>query len=285
MTITDAQLHIWEPDRPDRPWDRRFHPQLPEPFTAEQAVALLDAHGIDRAVLVPPLLSGTDSVTANAYVLEAVAAHPGRFAVMGRFDPRPPDAPDRLARWLEQPGMRGIRFSLEGPPAPQWLDEGALDWFWPAAERLGVPVYVFRPGRPDELAAIAARHPGLPICCNHLALDATVTPDALDAHLDALRVLVPHQNVILTISALASRSHEPYPFADVHPALRRLRAEFGAARLAWATDYTAARSQRGEGVSYAQLRDVVEAALPDLTPDERADIFDGTIARFLRWPA
>jgi predicted TIM-barrel fold metal-dependent hydrolase len=133
MMLTDAQLHVWEADRPDRPWDRQHRPQLDQPFTVERAVALLDEHGVDRAVLVPPLVSGFNNDTANAYALEAAAAYPDRFAVMGRFDPRPPNARERLETWLDQPGMRGVRLSLEGPPAPQLLEEGALDWFWPEA--------------------------------------------------------------------------------------------------------------------------------------------------------
>ena len=84
----------------------------------------MDAHGVDRAVLVPPLVSGFNNTTANAYALEGAAAHPDRLAVMGRFDPRTPDARERLAHWREQPGMLGVRFSLEGPPAPQLLEEG-----------------------------------------------------------------------------------------------------------------------------------------------------------------
>ncbi len=126
MTVTDAQLHVWEADRPDRPWDRNHAPQLPEPFTVERAIELLDANGVDRAVLVPPLVSGFNSDTANAYALEAAAAYSNRLVVMGRFDPRPPDARRRLETWLDQPGMRGVRLSLEGPPAPQLLEEGHL---------------------------------------------------------------------------------------------------------------------------------------------------------------
>jgi len=53
MMLTDAQLHVWEANRPDRPWDRQHRPQLDEPFTVEKAVALLDEQGVDRAVLVP----------------------------------------------------------------------------------------------------------------------------------------------------------------------------------------------------------------------------------------
>jgi predicted TIM-barrel fold metal-dependent hydrolase len=284
MTLTDAQLHVWEADRPDRPWDRQQRPQLDEPFTVERAIALLDEHGVDRAVLVPPLVSGFNSDTANAYALEAAADYPDRFAVMGRFDPRPPDAPRRLETWLDQPGMRGVRLSLERPPAPQLFEEGALDWFWPAAERLGVAVYFLRPGRPGDIAAVAERHHELRIACNHLALGGRGrSPEALAAHVDALKILVPHQNVALTISSLWGSSKQGYPYADLHDSIRRIYDQFGASRLAWATDYTAARGRLGEAVTYPQLRDFVDIALPNLSTSERDEIFNGTISRLLRW--
>jgi predicted TIM-barrel fold metal-dependent hydrolase len=282
--LTDAQLHVWEADRSDRPWDRQQRPQLDEPFTVERAVALLDENGVDRAVLVPPLVSGFNNDTANAYALEAAAAYPGRFAVMGRFDPRPPNARRWLERWLDQPGMRGVRLSLEGPPAPQLLEEGALDWFWPEAERLGVAVYFLRPGRPQDIAAVAERHPELRIACNHLALGGGGrSPEALAAHVDLLKVLVPHRNVAITISSLWGASKQGYPYEDIHDSIRRIYELFGASRLAWATDYTAARGRLGDAVTYPQLRDFVDEALPALTAAERAEIFDGTISRVLQW--
>ena len=285
MTVTDAQLHIWEADRPDRPWDRGHSPQLPKPFTLERVTGLLDTNGVDRAVLVPPLVSGFNSGSANAYALEAAAAYPDRLSVVGRFDPRPPEARARLASWLAQPGMRGVRLSLEGPPAPQLFEDGDLDSFWPEAERLGVPLYIVRPGRPEDLAGVAARHPTLRISCDHLALPRERGPEVLAEHVAALVALVPHPNVIVKISSLPTMSREDFPFADLHDSIRRIFDLFGAARLAWATDITALRSRLGDSVSYAQARDFVEIALPNLSAADRVDVFDGTIARFLNWPA
>ncbi|MGE3913009.1 MAG: amidohydrolase, partial [Chloroflexota bacterium] len=221
--------------------------------------------------------------TSNAHALEAAQAHPDRFIVMGRFDPRPPDAPAKLERWLEQPGMRGIRLSLEGPPAPQLLEDGALEWAWPVCERLGIAVYFLRPGRPDQIAEVAGRFPRLRIVANHLAMGGVRGPDALAAHVEKLAVLVPHQNVALTISSLAMSSTEGYPYADLHGSIRRIFDLFGASRLAWATDYTAARGRLGDAITYPQLRDFVDVAVPGLTPTERADLFSGTISRWLNW--
>ena len=124
MTITDAQIHIWQADRPDRPWDPQQAPQLPEPFGADDAIALMDANGVDRAVLVPPLLTGFNPAIANAYALEAATAHPDRFAIVGRFDPRPADAREQLAGWLDQPGMKGIRLVAPAAARPPTARRG-----------------------------------------------------------------------------------------------------------------------------------------------------------------
>src|SRR5258708_23904574 len=105
MFITDAQVHIWEVDRPGRPWPKddigRAPPQKPDGWSVAQMLAEMDGAGVDRAVIVPPSWIGENNSTA----LEAAAAHPGRFAVMGRIDPQASGAHERLRQWTEQPGM------------------------------------------------------------------------------------------------------------------------------------------------------------------------------------
>ncbi len=40
--IVDAQVHIWKANTPDRPWLPNRVAQLPEPFTIEKLVPLMD---------------------------------------------------------------------------------------------------------------------------------------------------------------------------------------------------------------------------------------------------
>lgn len=56
MLITDAQVHIWEVDRPDRPWPGvpQRPPHRANGFSAKEMLAEMDAAGVDRAVVVPP---------------------------------------------------------------------------------------------------------------------------------------------------------------------------------------------------------------------------------------
>ncbi|RYY87294.1 MAG: hypothetical protein EOO24_34925, partial [Comamonadaceae bacterium] len=106
MIVTDSQVHVWEAHRPDRPWPAESlaeaatgfvavpgaRPHRAQPVGDAEMVDLMNAAGVHRAVIVPPSPAGDRNDTA----LEAAAQFPGRFVVMGRFDPTAPGARDRL---------------------------------------------------------------------------------------------------------------------------------------------------------------------------------------------
>ena len=80
-TIVDAQVHLWKAASEDWKWVPGMKPQMPEPFTIEKLVPLMDQAGVDRVVVVPPSWPGD----RNDYALEAAKRYPNRFAVMGRI--------------------------------------------------------------------------------------------------------------------------------------------------------------------------------------------------------
>ena len=51
--ITDAQVHIWNANTPEDPWDPKAESHLPDPMPAERMLGLMDEAGIDRAVISP----------------------------------------------------------------------------------------------------------------------------------------------------------------------------------------------------------------------------------------
>ena len=139
-TIVDAQVHLWKAESEDWKWVPGMKPQMPEPFTIEKLVPLMDQGGVDRVVIVPPSWPGD----RNDYALEAAKLYPNRFAVMGRIPLKNPQAAALLPKWKEQPGMLGVRLTFLGP-AQAWLTDGTPDWFWPEAEKAGLPVDVLDP--------------------------------------------------------------------------------------------------------------------------------------------
>src|SRR5207247_2543321 len=106
--IVDAQVHLWKAESPDWPWVPGRQPQMPEPFTIEKLVPLMDEAGVDRVVIVPPSWPGD----RNDYAIEAAKRYPNRFAVMGRIPLKNPESAVLLPKWKEQLGMLGVRLTL-----------------------------------------------------------------------------------------------------------------------------------------------------------------------------
>src|SRR5712691_8675489 len=161
--IVDSQVHLWPANTPERPWVAGARPQLPEPFTIERVVPMLDEAGVDRVVIVPPTLEGE----RIDYAQEAVRRYPGRFAIMARIALDKPDRAQRLATWKDQPGVLGVRLNFNRELGA-WLTNGTADWFWPAAEKAGLPVMFLTTGQTHLFDRIAERHPGLTLIVDHM---------------------------------------------------------------------------------------------------------------------
>jgi hypothetical protein len=109
--IVDAQVHLWKAESEDWKWVPGLTPQLPEPFTIERLVPMMDEAGVDRVVIVPPSWPGD----RNDYALEAVRRYPTRFRIMGKIPLQDPKSAALLPRWREQPGMAGLRVIFNTP--------------------------------------------------------------------------------------------------------------------------------------------------------------------------
>jgi predicted TIM-barrel fold metal-dependent hydrolase len=96
----DCHCHVFGP-REQYPWAaNRLY--TPPPVYLEHYLAMLDATGLERGVLVQTGLYGND----NRFLVDAIKAHPGRLrgiALMGE------DVTDRELRHLAASGVRGFR--------------------------------------------------------------------------------------------------------------------------------------------------------------------------------
>jgi len=277
MFITDAQVHIWELSTPQRPWPsppRPAPPHRPQPFSKDDLLREMDAAGVQRAVLVPPSWTGEQ----NDLALQAARMHPERFAVMGRIDYTAPDARAQLDNWKQQPGMLGLRFTFARPELQAPLNEGRVDWVWAEAEKAGLPVMmIVAPAQLPLVDRIAERHPNLKLVMDHLALHSrTKEPEAF-ADLDKLLVLAKRPNVATKATCLPSYARDSYPYASLHPYLRRVYDAFGPKRLFWGTDLTRLPC------TYRQAITLFTEELPWLTADDKSWIMGRGICEWLGW--
>jgi L-fuconolactonase len=272
--IVDAQVHVWAPQTPQRPWLRAGDAHLAKPFGYQDLRSEMARAGVDRAVLIPPAWEG-DRVD---FVLEAAAKYPDRFAVMGRIGVQRPQSAALLPGWKQQPGMLGIRVSFQKEHNRHWMKDGTADWFWPAAEQCGIPVMVFAPDWADEIRAIAINHPGLKLIVDHMGLRRE--QDALAAAaMERTIALADCPNVHVKVSSVPLYSSEPYPYRNLHEPLRRLISAFGPRRSFWGTDITRIWSR----CSYRQCVTLFTEALDFLSADDLEWVMGRGIMQCLEW--
>jgi uncharacterized protein len=178
-------------------WD---DPSSPEAL-ADRWAAELDAQGVSRAAIIASVPGDEGSVVA------AVERHPSRFTGYFMLDPTPADAETRVMAALER-GLRGVclfpamqGYSLHDPRvarvaevvaafgrAVMFVHCGVLSVG--ARQKLGLASpFDIRYGNPLDVAAIAMRHPAMPIVIPHfgagLFREALMVADqCLNVHFD-----------------------------------------------------------------------------------------------------
>ena len=274
-TIVDAQVHLWKAPTPDWPWVPGRKPQLPEPFVIERLLPLMDEAGVDRAVIVPPSWPGD----RNDYGLEAAQRHPNRFAVMGRLPVQDPKSAALLPDWKKQKGMLGVRLTFMREQSAL-LTSGSADWFWPAAEKAGVPVMVFPPGNVPKFAPIAERHPRLQLIIDHMSLMLeTAQEGKIKEAIDDVVALAKYPNVSVKLSSAPTYSFEPYPWRDMTVHLKRCFDAYGPQRCYWGTDLTNAFAKS----TYRQRVTHFTEELPFLSEQDKDWVMGRAILQRLNW--
>jgi L-fuconolactonase len=256
--IVDSQVHIWSRNTPDRRWapNGESYVHRATPLLAQELVVAMDASGVDRAI----------------------QEYPGRFAAMGRLAVDHQENTHLLERWLEQPGMLGIRLTFSRGEQRDWLTNGTVDWFWPAAERAGIPVMVVAPGLTDQLSLVAARHEGLRLVVDHMGLPANELDADLTTLIRPVLELARFPNVAVKASGLPGLVSEPYPFQSLHEPIHRVLDAFGPRRVFWGSDLSRLRC------SYREAVNLFAEALDFLSDDDRRWIMGNGVAQWLGWP-
>ncbi len=269
----DCQVHCYERNRPERPWQGRL--EGPEEVTGDDMVAAMDAVGVDGAILVSPyIIYGYDA----SYALEVYAQHPDKFGLVRPFDPSSETVEQDVAEWTATPGVVGVRVLL-------WQDYEAshpgLNGIFAASARAGVPVNVMAAGRLPLLRDLARRNPNTQVIIDHVGLAQPFEPPAPPepfADLDNVLAAAELDNVAIKISGACTLSHEPFPYADIWEPLGRLFEAYGLDRCLWGTDWTRATNLLTfeQGVEAFRVTDRLSDA-------DRATLMGGSLARVYKW--
>ncbi len=283
--IVDSHTHVVSPD------ERRY-PLVPYgldqgvgterkqaawfrdvPVSAEGLVALMDEAGVGAALLVQGV--GAYSYD-NAYAVDAARLFPERLASVVCVDPLAPDARATLRTLVEERSARGVRLFTVTSPESSWLDQDAGFALWEEARRLRIPVVVTILSRQIPKLANALRHfADVPVALDHCDFpDLRGGPPYERASTLAELAAFPNLHLKVTTHVLRLAEKDP---AGPAAFVEHLAATFGAARLAWGSDFSQTHDR-----AYADMVRLARTACAGLGETDRARFLGGTALAL--WP-
>jgi len=83
-------------------------------------------------------------------------------------------------------------------------------------------------------------------------------------------------NVCFKLSDVKGRSHQEFPFVDVHPFIQQLLNAFGSERTIWGTGYPGHHRTKHNWLSLADELRLIREGLPFLSAVDKERILGGT---------
>ena len=225
-------------------WSEKRH------ATVEELIVAMDEAGVGKAAIVQAVsIHGYD----NSYLADSVALHPKRFTGVFSLDMLAADAPEKIRYWVKERKLSGLRVYTGGLTNKQSTSLSDPKTFpgWECAGELGIPVSVsLRPEGVPQLLVLIKQFPQVRIILDHL-MDVPIEDGPPYARSEALFDMARYGNVYLkvtTTNVRASRAGKASP----ETFLSLLVKNFGASRIAWASNYPASEGTMKEMVNEAK---------------------------------
>lgn len=238
------------------------------PTTDAQLIAAMDEADVPMAAIVQ---ASTCYGFDNSYVADAVAAHPERFTGVFSIDVLAPDAPEKIKHWVSR-GLTGLRQFTTGSTMPgqaTWLDDPKTFPAWKCCAELGIPMCMqMQQSAIPQLKNLLERFPTVSVIIDHL-MRPPVEEGPPYPSAAPLLALSKYPNVYLKLTSVIVREAKKGK-ATPESFFRKVVGEYGAARIAWGSNFPASEGSLKEIVAESR------AALSFLSPAELDAVFSGT---------
>jgi L-fuconolactonase len=269
--IIDAHAHLWTLSRGDYGWLTPSLGSVYRDFGPDDLKARLDAHAVDRAILV----QAAPTVDETQFLLSISRQNSFVAGVVGWADFDAKDAPVAIELASKDPPLLGLRPMVQDMADESWLSKPHLS---PALEAMSALGLVFDalvlPRHLSHLAKVARHHPNLSIVIDHLA-KPEVKAGRIEPWAGDMAVLAALPNVTCKLSGLITEAGMDWRAADLAPYFRTVLELFGPDRLIWGSDWPVANLAGGYDAWVAASDEL----LARLTARERAKIRGGNAAR------
>ncbi|MBR8123158.1 amidohydrolase [Burkholderia multivorans] len=253
-SIVDIHPHIISDDEKRYPpaplFGKRSEWSQERPNTVEALISAMDEAGVAKAAVVH---SSTTYGFDNSYVVDSCARFPDRLVAVGSVDMLADDVASVIEKWVGS-GLAGLRIFTGGSTKdfdPSELENPKSFRAWEILAELKLPMCIQTgPIGLPQVRMLAQKFPRVNIVLDHLA-----RPDVLDgppyANAASLFAMADLPNVYLKLT--------PRIFGDVkrekasaETFFPRVVEAFGAARLAWGSNFPTSPGTLTEILATAQ---------------------------------
>ena len=222
----DTQVHLLDPSAHPYPPDTTgYRPGADETGTLADFAAVMDAHGVERAVLVQASTYALD----NAAILAAARRHPDRFrCVVAAADP------DAVTGLAAHAAVRGVRLNLTDDRG--LIGRGVEHARAIASAAFAAGLLVQVQAVPPTLTALLEALPQGPVVIDHMGRP-DLSPGSSEP--DAVAALAARPQTWLKVSGLfrLRAGDRPAQHPEGDERLRRLVNAFRPHRLLWGSDW------------------------------------------------
>ena len=266
--IVDAHHHLWDPATAEYPWMTDEMSPLRRRFDTEDLEQLLRQHAVAGTVVV----QARSSLDETRSLLSIAAETPFLLGVVGWVDLTDPAIPEVLAS-LASPHLVGVRHQVQDEPDPRWLLRPDVLRGLDAIGTAGLAYDLLV--RPRELPAaleVARRLPHIRFVVDHVA-KPTLGAVSNDEWARGLAAIAALPNVTCKLSGLVTEAPRGgLQREDLVTVLRRALDWFGPDRCLYGSDWPVCLL----AADYAEVFEILQAAIADLTPGEQAAALGGT---------
>ena len=288
--FVDAHIHLWKLDGLRYPW-------LTPPFADDgpngsvEAIArdylpadyLKDASGYNvvKAVHIDAGAHPDDAVAETRW-LQSLADSGLPTAIVAFAALNAPDVEVLLSSHVESPAVRGIRHIVNWHADPQLtytpanlLDDPAFARGYALLAKYGLSFDLqIYPGQMAQAAALAARHPDIPMVLNHMGMPVDGDLSVWRAGMKQLATL-PH--VAVKISGMGFIDRQ-WTDAAMRPLVLETIDIFGAERCLFASDFPTDKLFN----TYGRALDFYADLTRDFSDGERDDLFAANAERIYK---
>jgi len=276
--LIDAHQHFWRYDPVAYDWIGPGMEVLARDWLPADYAPLRERHGIEATIAVQARGDEADT----AWLLEQARANPWIAGVVGWLDLRADDAGERLAHWLAQGPLLGVRHQVQDEADPAaCLADAAFNRGVAQVQRAGLVYEVLL--RHDQLAAaldFCQRHDAAPLVLDHLGKPDISGEAAAYARWEGqMRALSASPSVNVKISGLVTEAGRDtggrLDRAGIVRHLDAVLALFGPGRLLFGSDWPVCQL----AASFDEVLALAHDWAAPLSAGERAAIFGGNARR------